>query len=45
MPKLTLDLEALQVESFTAATPEPRLMDAATANTCWRSCLATACFC
>ena len=46
MPKLTLDIEALQVESLAAVAPEPLALDAAaTANTCYRSCLNTACFC
>lgn len=45
MPKLTLDIEALKVESL-AATPElPQAEVMATANTCYRSCLATLCFC
>lgn len=46
MPKLTLDLDALQVESLATAAPEVPQMDAAaTANTCYKSCLATVCFC
>jgi len=46
MPKLTLDIEALRVESLATAMPEPLALDvAATANTCYRSCLNTACFC
>lgn len=46
MPKLTLDLDALQVESLPVSAPEPVALDAAaTANTCFRSCLATVCFC
>lgn len=45
MPKLTLDLEALQVESMTAAPELPQLEVLATANTCYRSCLNTVCFC
>jgi len=46
MPKLTLDLDALKVESLAAVAPEPQVLNvAATANTCYRSCLVTACFC
>lgn len=46
MPKLTLDIEALQVESLATAMPEPLSLGvAATANTCYRSCLNTVCFC
>lgn len=46
MPKLTLDLDVLEVQSFAAAAPTaPAAADEATANTCYRSCLVTACFC
>jgi len=49
MPSLTLNLDALQVQSFATATEEhaeeqaPAI--AATANTCYRTCYATHCFC
>jgi len=39
MPKLTLDLDALRVETIDIATPDPlRLDEIATSNTCWRTC-------
>ena len=45
MPKLTLDLDALDVQSFPADAAPPSVTADATANTCYRSCLVTACFC
>ena len=45
MPKLTLDLDALDVQSFPADVAPPSITADATANTCYRSCLVTACFC
>ena len=48
MPSLTLNLDALQVQSFTtgaesrAEEPAPAM---ATANTCYKSCYPTLCFC
>ena len=45
MPKLTLALDELKVDSLPVIA-EPQPVDAlATANTCYRSCLVTACFC
>ena len=50
MPSLTLNLDALQVQSFATAAEgraeEPAAaVIAATANTCYRTCYATHCFC
>lgn len=46
MPKLTLDLDALKVQTLALTPQEPRQLDyAATANTCYKSCLVTACLC
>ena len=46
MPRLTLDLDALQVQSFSPDGDDgPRAEMIATANTCYRTCYATHCFC
>jgi hypothetical protein len=47
MKKLTLDLGTLQVQSFTPDDPAAveRAPGIATANTCYRTCGVTHCFC
>ena len=49
MPSLKLNLDALQVQSFATVAEAPAEAQApamaATANTCYRSCYATLCFC
>jgi hypothetical protein len=49
MPSVTLNLDALQVKSFATEAEmraeEPAPAMAATANTCYRTCYATHCFC
>lgn len=47
MQTLKLDLDALRVQSFATAELEDErgAPEMATANTCYRSCLATVCFC
>ena len=49
MPSLKLNLDALQVQSFATVAEAPvgeqAPAMAATANTCYRTCYATHCFC
>jgi hypothetical protein len=48
MPSLTLNLDALQVQSFATEAKmcaEEQAPAMATANTCYKSCYPTLCFC